>query len=136
MSKDKEDKEGDYAVGYGKPPKEHQFKPGQTGNLKGRPPKSRWRKSTDKLRLEFIDAMHRNVVVNEKGRTKNMPAIQALYDILLAKALRGDVRTANMLFEIYSGFIYEEEDARVRLMELLHDIEAAEERRLQQDRRK
>ena len=30
---------GDYEIGCGKPPKEHQFKPGQSGNLKGRPPK-------------------------------------------------------------------------------------------------
>ncbi len=28
---------GDYEIGCGKPPKEHQFKPGQSGNLKGRP---------------------------------------------------------------------------------------------------
>ena len=28
---------GDNEVGYGKPPKEHQFKPGRSGNLKGRP---------------------------------------------------------------------------------------------------
>lgn len=30
----------DYEVGYGKPPKHSRFKPGQSGNLKGRPPKS------------------------------------------------------------------------------------------------
>ena len=27
---------GDYEVGYGKPPKKHQFKPGQSGNRQGR----------------------------------------------------------------------------------------------------
>ena len=26
-----------YRVGYGKPPKQHQFQPGQSGNRKGRP---------------------------------------------------------------------------------------------------
>lgn len=29
----------DYEVGYGKPPKEHRFKPGQSGNARGRPRK-------------------------------------------------------------------------------------------------
>ncbi len=28
-----------YEVGYCKPPKEHQFQPGESGNLRGRPPK-------------------------------------------------------------------------------------------------
>ena len=32
MSKDKVGNGGDYDVGYGKPPKEYQFKKGQTGN--------------------------------------------------------------------------------------------------------
>lgn len=27
----------EYEVGYGKPPKKHQFKPGYSGNKKGRP---------------------------------------------------------------------------------------------------
>jgi len=31
------DKPDDYEVGYGKPPKHGQFKPGQSGNPKGRP---------------------------------------------------------------------------------------------------
>ena len=29
----------DYEIGYKKPPKHTQFKPGQSGNPKGRPPK-------------------------------------------------------------------------------------------------
>ena len=29
-----------YAVGYGKPPAEHSFKPGESGNLRGRPRRS------------------------------------------------------------------------------------------------
>lgn len=33
-------KDSKYKVGYGCPPKEHQFKPGQSGNPKGRPKKN------------------------------------------------------------------------------------------------
>ncbi len=39
MSKDKKGRGGDYEVGRGKPPKEHQFKPGQSGSPAGAPPK-------------------------------------------------------------------------------------------------
>jgi hypothetical protein len=35
--KPEEDEKPTYAVGYGRPPREHQFKPGQSGNKKGRP---------------------------------------------------------------------------------------------------
>ncbi len=46
MSKDKKGKGGDYDVGYGKPPKEHQFPKGTSGNLAGAPSK-RKRKPID-----------------------------------------------------------------------------------------
>lgn len=39
MSIDKKGKGGDYDVGYGKPPKKHQFKKGTSGNLAGAPSK-------------------------------------------------------------------------------------------------
>ena len=34
----------DYKVGYGKPPKEHRFKKGQSGNPRGRPKGAKSRK--------------------------------------------------------------------------------------------
>jgi hypothetical protein len=36
-NKSKTTPKGDYAVGYGHPPKANQFQPGQSGNLGGRP---------------------------------------------------------------------------------------------------
>lgn len=38
MGNNKENQK-DYEVGYKRPPREHQFKPGQSGNPKGRPKK-------------------------------------------------------------------------------------------------
>ena len=48
-NKPKKVPKGDYAVGYGRPPKANQFQPGQSGNLGGRP---RGRPSLDELLLE------------------------------------------------------------------------------------
>ena len=42
----------DYEIGYGKPPKKHQFKPGQSGNRKGRP---KGTKNTATLLREILD---------------------------------------------------------------------------------
>lgn len=38
------DKKSDYEVGRGRPPKEHQYKKGQSGNPRGRPRKDRIKK--------------------------------------------------------------------------------------------
>lgn len=46
-----------YTVGYGKPPREHQFKPGQPGNRAGRKPGARG------LKTELNDALNRNVSI-------------------------------------------------------------------------
>ena len=46
MSKDKKGKGADYDVGFGKPPKAHQFKKGTSGNPAGAPSK-RKRKPVD-----------------------------------------------------------------------------------------
>ncbi len=42
MRPDNDNGNNDEEVGFGRPPKQHQFKPGQSGNPRGRPPKPRY----------------------------------------------------------------------------------------------
>src|SRR5258706_8730777 len=70
MGKDKTP--GDYEVGYGKPPKKHRFKKGQSGNRAGRP---RGKKSYVMYLREEYEA---EVEVKENGETKKIPNLQAL----------------------------------------------------------
>lgn len=72
-----------YTVGKGRPPKHTQFKKGETGNPKGRPPK-----------LPDLDILMAEVLGEEKdGKT----AAQAILAALRAKASRGDIRAAEVL---------------------------------------
>jgi hypothetical protein len=69
----------DYEVGYKKPPVHSQFKPGQSGNLSGRPKRVR------ELALE--QAFQLVPVTLENGETVEMPAFQAVLHAQRAHAL-------------------------------------------------
>ncbi len=84
-------RKGDYEVGYGRPPKRGRFKPGQSGNPKGRP---RGRKNIHTI-LE--ETLFRLVTITENGRKRKVPAIEALFLSLLRKSLDGDMRAFEKL---------------------------------------
>jgi len=84
-------RKGDYEVGYGRPPKRGRFKPGQSGNPKGRP---RGRKNIHTI-LE--ETLFRLVTITENGRKRKAPAIEALFLSLLRKSLDGDMRAFEKL---------------------------------------
>ena len=52
----------EYEVGYGKPPKSGQFKPGQSGNKKGRP------KGRKNFETEFLEELYEKVPIKENGK--------------------------------------------------------------------
>jgi Family of unknown function (DUF5681) len=84
----------DYEVGYGKPPKQHQFKKGQSGHLKGRPRGSR------NLKTDLAEELGMRVTIREGGRTRKISVQQAALKRLLTKALNGDLRAIEKLFEL------------------------------------
>ena len=59
----------EYEVGHGKPPKHTQFKPGESGNPKGRP------KGTKNLATDLSEELAEMIVVNEGGRQLDVPAL-------------------------------------------------------------
>jgi hypothetical protein len=79
---------GDYRVGYGRPPVEHQFKPGNRANPKGRGKKTRNRK------IVISEVLFESVKVNEGGVEKQMPALEVVLKRLLSQALKGDLKAA------------------------------------------
>ena len=71
-----------------------QFKPGQSGNAKGRPKGS----------LNLATALHRElkqrVVINEGGRRKTVTKLEAVTKQTVNKAAGGDARAQNLLYTL------------------------------------
>jgi hypothetical protein len=78
------DSEASHEVGYGRPPKHSQFKPGKTGNRKGRPPQSRNFKTMVKKVVE------EQVELRDAGKVRRMPKIEALFRTIMSRAFKGD----------------------------------------------
>ena len=78
---------GDYEVGYGKPPVQTRFRKGQSGN-----PRGSYRKSEpwDRANQLMLKEAYRSVTVRDGDRTMKMPAIAAIFRSQLAKGLKGN----------------------------------------------
>ena len=97
----------DYAVGYGRPPEHTRFKPGRSGNPKGRPKRHR------NLRTIVEDILNEQIRIREGERTRDMPRLEALVRTTLNRALKGDPRAVNALLALIrtTGLAGEEPEA-------------------------
>lgn len=96
-------KRKDYKVGFCKPPRHSRFKPGQCGNPRGRPRRSR---NIDTIMRE---ALYQTVQITRDGKTVRVPAFEALLLRLMKGGLEGDPRSTASLLKIAT---------------LLHDIQS------------
>ena len=85
--------EGTYEVGYGRPPKHSQYKPGQSGNRKGRPKGSR------NLRSELCKVLTDPLAITVGGKRRRVPALVAVQRVQLQQALKNDHRAAQLIFK-------------------------------------
>lgn len=81
----------DYEVGYGKPPLHSRFKPGQSGNPRGRP------KGTKNLKTDLAEELRERVVIREGGQSKEVTKQQAVIKAILKRTLQGDSRASTLL---------------------------------------
>jgi hypothetical protein len=79
-----EPRRGNYEVGYGKPPRQTQFKKGRSGNPTGRPRKG-------SSMQDIIEAeLRRPVIMKENGRKRKIDARRALMISLRNRAFQND----------------------------------------------
>jgi hypothetical protein len=79
------------AVGYGRPPRQHQFRPGQSGNPKGRPKGS---KSAQAILREILT---RKIPARLGGKVVRMSICEAIFTKIAEDALKGDPKAAGFL---------------------------------------
>jgi Family of unknown function (DUF5681) len=73
-------------VGYGHPPKNHQFQPGHSGNPSGRP------KGARHLKTELIEELAELVTVADGTTTVEVSKARAVVKALVRMAIAGDAR--------------------------------------------
>jgi hypothetical protein len=84
-----------YRIGYGRPPEEHRFQRGQSGNQKGRPKGS---KNTDTLLREILD---RKIEVRTGGAARKISVREGMLTRFAESALKGDTKSAAFLLQRY-----------------------------------
>jgi len=89
----------EYKVGKYRPPVEKQYRPGQSGNPKGRP---RGRRNTKTI-IERVLEEPVSVRLGEKTRT--LPMVEAILYAQAARAVQGDVRSAGFVFDLAGDFM-------------------------------
>jgi Family of unknown function (DUF5681) len=86
--------ERDYEVGYGRPPRHTRFKPGRSGNPRGRPSGSK------NLTTLLNDALNEPVVVAEIGGRRKITKRQAIITQLVNRSAKSDLRATKILLDI------------------------------------
>jgi hypothetical protein len=86
-----------YVVTRGKPPRETQFKKGQSGNPKGRP------KGSKEIGTLLEQELDRTIEVNQHGRTIKLTRRQVIVRRIIEKAMLGDPKAIATCLTIESS---------------------------------
>jgi hypothetical protein len=86
---------GNGDVGYCRPPKAHQFKPGRSGNPKGRP---KGAKNEATIIRSILD---KKISVREAGKSRKISVMEAMLLKYAEDALRGNTKSAAFLLNRY-----------------------------------
>ena len=116
MSEPEEEK-----IGYGKPPAKTRFQPGQSGNPNGRP------KGSVNLKTDLRSELSERIRIREGERSLKVSKQRAMLKALVAKALKGDARAANVVLTLV-GKLFEPEVAAEQVPSLTSDDQAILER--------
>lgn len=98
--------QADYDVGYAKPPTGSRFKPGQSGNPKGRPKGAKNKRpalNDERLKSIILDEAYREITVRDGDRNVSVPMAQAIVRALAVNAAKGQHRAQRLFAEMLSS---------------------------------
>lgn len=123
---DKSDK-SDFSVGYKKPPRHTQFKPGQSGNPKGRP------RQPTTIADVVAKQLRKRVTVTMGGKAETVPMLHAIAMKLVSQAANGDHKSTAMVLGALNA---SESDPNNKLPELLQQFREIHASHVVADRRR
>jgi hypothetical protein len=127
-----------YEVGYGKPPKATRFKPGQTGNPRGRPrgPSAPAPNPNDeRMKAIVVDEAYRTIQVRDGDRAIEIPVIQAVVRSLALSAAKGHQRSQRLFTDLVRLVEQERRALHERFLEAAIEYKCDWERELERRER-
>lgn len=94
----------DTDVGYGKPPRANQFKPGKSGNPKGRPTGAK----SEATILQ--DLLQHKIGLSERGKTRRITLLEAILRRIAEDSLKGNTKSAAFLLNRHHAMASNESD--------------------------
>lgn len=82
-----------YEVGYRRPPKKSRWKPGQSGNPRGRT------KGAKSIATIFRDLFAKRVTVRDQAGIRKVSVLEAIVVRIIARALQGDMKAAQFILD-------------------------------------
>ncbi len=95
MEKSDSSRPGNYVVGKGRPPAPTRWKPGQSGNPKGRP------KGRKNMLAHIDSALSRKINISEGGKLRRVTSREAIAIQTATRALKGDYRSVSRVLGMY-----------------------------------
>src|SRR5215469_12537495 len=83
-----------YAVGYGRPPTNTRYKPGQSGNPRGR------RKGRRNVRTVVEETLNQRITIREGDRTRSLTKLELTMLTMVTAAAKGNSKAQALLIAL------------------------------------